>query len=55
MIVTFIASTLVFVICLVTAEEDDTVTPTAVVDSLLTIPGIDVWFAVPNLGVKPTL
>ena len=30
------------------------ITPTAVVDSLLTMPGMDVWFDVPNLGVKPT-
>ena len=37
-----------------TADDEETVTPTAVVDSLLTIPAIDVWFAVPNLGVKLT-
>ena len=53
-IVTFTASTFEFVICLVTGVEAVTVTPTAVTEELLSTPGIFVWLAVPNLGVKLT-
>ena len=53
-IVTFAASTLVLVIWRVTGAEVVTVTPTPVVDSLLSIPGIWVWFAIPSLNAKLT-
>ena len=51
---TFIRSTEVFVICLVTGLAAVTVTPTAIVDWLLSIPAIFVWSAVPNLELKVT-
>jgi len=38
----------------VTGEEFVTVTPTAVVDWLPSIPGTCVWFDVPKRGVNPT-
>ena len=53
-IVTFAASTLVLVIWRVTGADVVTVVPTPVVDSLLTIPEIWVWFAVPSLKAKLT-
>ena len=53
-IVTFAASTAVLVIWRVTGEEFVTVTPTAVVDWLLSIPGICCWLDVPKRGVNST-
>ena len=47
-------STFVFVICQVTGVAFVTVTPTFVVDTLLSIFGIGVWLSVPNLGLKVT-
>ena len=45
---TRIRSTFVFVICLVTGLSAVTVTPTGIVDWLLSIPGIFVWLLVPK-------
>ena len=53
-IVTFIASTFGFVICLVTGEDWVTVTPTAVIEELLSMPSTFVWPDVPNLGLNVT-
>ena len=47
-IVIFAASTFEFVICLVTGEDWVTVTPTAVIEELLSIPSTFVWPDVPN-------
>ena len=52
--VTLTASTFEFVICLVTGEDWVTVTPTAVVDALLSIPSTFVCPDVPNLGLNLT-
>ena len=52
--VTFTASTFEFVICLVTGLACATSTPTLVTDELLSMPGIFVWFDVPNRGSKDT-
>ena len=49
---TFIASTFVFVTCLVTGESTVTVTPTGVIDWLVSIPGILVWLDVPKRETK---
>ena len=54
MIVIFAASTLVFVICLVTGLDAVTVTPTAVTDELLSIPSTFVCPDVPKRGLKVT-
>ena len=51
---TFTASTFVFVICLVTGAEVVTVTPTGIVDWLLSIPGIFVWLPVPKRELNVT-
>ena len=53
-IVTLFASTFDFVICLVTGEDWVTVTPTAVIEELLSIPSTFVWSEVPNLGLNVT-
>ena len=49
---TFILSTSVFVICLVTGVSLLTTVPTGTVDWLLSMPGIFVWSAVPNLNFR---
>ena len=51
---TLTASTLVFVIWRVTGVLLVTSTPTLVVDTLLSIPGIFVWLPVPKRGVNFT-
>ena len=53
-IVTLTASTLEFVICLVTGEDWVTVTPTAVIEELLSIPSTFVWSDVPKRGLNVT-
>ena len=53
-IVTFIASTFEFVICLVTGVDWVTVTPTAVTEELLSIPSTFVWPDVPKRGLNVT-
>ena len=52
--VIFTLSTFVLVICLVTGELAVTTTPTGVIDELLSIPSIFVWFEVPKREVKVT-
>ena len=53
-IVTLIASTFEFVICLVTGVDWVTTTPTAVIEELLSMPSTFVWPDVPKRGLNVT-